>query len=232
MIQTSCYTTFLTNQPPNSADLILTDPPYCISKPTGFSHVGPNGIDRFAVSMDFGEWDKSEIDLDQFCKLCYGALRKGGTLICFYDLWKLSHLKDAMVNVGFVQLRFIEWIKTNPVPLNSKRNYLTNAREIAVCATKGSKPTFNGEYDKGIYQYPIENGKRYHPTQKSLTLISALVLKHSDTNDLILDPFLGSGTTAIAALHTNRRFIGCDINPQYTAMAKDRIRTQFPSITL
>ena len=66
-----------------------------------------------------------------------------------------------------------KWIKTNPQPLNSKTNYLTNCREIALLGVKGGKPTFNSKYDNGIYKYPIQGGKiKFHPTQKNLKLFS------------------------------------------------------------
>ena len=88
-------------------------------------------------------------------------------MIMFFDLWKIGELKEIMEMCGFKQFRFIEWIKTNPQPLNSKTNYLTNCREVALLGVKGSKPTFNSEYDNGIYRYPLQGGKnRFHPTQK------------------------------------------------------------------
>ena len=100
---------------------------------------------------------------------------------------------------GFKQIRFIEWVKTNPMPLNQKINYLTNCREIALLGVKGGKPTFNSKYDKGIYEFPIQAGKsRTHPTQKSLSLFEALIQKHTNEGDLVVDPFLGGGTTAFA----------------------------------
>jgi len=118
-----------------------------------------------------------------------------------------------MEDAGFVQIRFIEWIKTNPQPLNSSRNYLTNSREIALTGVKKSKPTFNSKYDNGIYEFPIQGGKnKFHPTQKNLDLFKELIEKHSNENDIVLDTFLGSGTTAIAAKDTNRKFIGSEID--------------------
>ena len=113
-------------------------------------------------------------------------------------------------------MRFIEWVKTNPVPINSKVNYLTNAREIAITAVKKNKPTFNGEYDNGIYYFPIERSNlRFHPTQKSIKLFEELIKKHSNENDVVLDCFLGGGTTAYAAKNTKRKFIGCEIDKKY-----------------
>ncbi len=225
LIKKCDFARFLKSLPPDSVDLMLTDPPYNISKKTGFSCVGPNSVERFAVSMDFGAWDHAEINLNHLAKHTYRTLRKGGTAIVFYDVWKLTTLANALTAAGFVQLRLIEWIKTNPVPLNSKRNYLTNSREIAVLAVKSGKPTFNSEYDNGQYHYPIpHNGTRYHPTQKPLPLFNDLVKKHSKPGDLIVDPFVGSGTTAIAAISHGRKFAGCDADAGYIAIAKQRIK--------
>ena len=118
----------------------------------------------------------------------------------------------------FKQIRLIEWIKTNPQPLNSKINYLTNCREIALIGVKGSRPTFNSKYDNGIYYYPIQGGKnKIHPTQKSLRLFEELIRKHSNENDTILDTFLGSGTTALASKNMKRNFKGCEISAEYYA---------------
>ena len=101
--------------------------------------------------------------------------------IIFFDLWKVSYLKEAMEKYKFKQIRFIEWIKTNPVPLNQSVNYLTNSREIALLGVKCGKPTFNSKYDKGIYEYPIQGGKnRFHPTQKNIKLFEDLIKKHSN----------------------------------------------------
>jgi site-specific DNA-methyltransferase (adenine-specific) len=143
-------------------------------------------------------------------------LRKGGTIICFYDIWKITNLQKYLEDAKFSQPRFIEWVKTNPVPINSKVNYLTNAREIAITAVKGGKPVFHSEYDKGIYEYPICHDKgRFHPTQKPLALIEELIDKHTNQGDLVLDCFLGSGTIALASYNMGRNFIGCELSKEY-----------------
>jgi len=244
----------------NSIDLILTDPPYIISKDSGMnSHYNTvkynedNRIEiiktdddwekykiknnilnddkkenyikygtiygkKYCVKTDYGTWDSefSMESLEMFIKEYYKKLKNGGTIIIFFDIWKISFLKDIMEKCKFKQIRFIEWIKTNPQPLNSKVNYLTNCREIALLGVKGSKPTFNSKYDNGIYMYPLQGGKnRFHPTQKSLGLFEDLIKKHSNENDTILDTFLGGGTTAIACKNINRCFRGCEISKDY-----------------
>ena len=253
----------------SSIDLILTDPPYIISKNTGmnthYNNVKQNKINKiefiktetewinykttnnivddtkkenylkygtiygtkYCVKTDYGEWDKTFTieTLELFIKEYYDKLRMGGTLIMFFDLWKLSELKVLLEKYKFKQIRFIEWIKTNPQPLNSKVNYLTNCREIALLGIKGGKPTFNSSYDKGIYQYPLQGGKnRIHPTQKNLSMFEDLIKKHSNENDIVLDTFLGGGTTAIACKNTNRRFKGCEIEKEYYDKVMDIIR--------
>ena len=207
-----------------SVDLILTDPPYAISKKTGFQNV-KNGEKRFAVNMDFGEWDHAEVNLGGIADYGKQVLRKGGTIIIFYDLWKIEQLKNALEFYGFKMIRLIVWQKTNPVPLNSKATYLSNSREVAVVAVKGGTQTFHGEYDNGVYDYPIprHKGKKIPPTQKPIDLFNDLVLKHSNEGDTILDPFMGSGTTLDACQQNKRNGIGIEIDPNYYELTCKRM---------
>ena len=182
---------------------------------------------KYSVKTNYGEWDENFTmdDLSDFIKLYYDKLRDGGTCIIFFDIWKLSYLKELMEKHKFKQLRFIEWIKTNPQPINSRVNYLTNSREIAILGVKKGKPTFNGRYDNGIYEHdndngiykhPIQNGVgRFHPTQKSIRLFEDLIKKHSNEGDVVVDTFLGGGTTAIACKNTGRRCIASEISKEY-----------------
>jgi site-specific DNA-methyltransferase (adenine-specific) len=173
---------------------------------------------KYCVKTEYGDWDNDftiEI-VEQFICEYYKKLRNGGTLIIFFDLWKITILKEIMERHKFKQIRMIEWIKTNPQPLNSKVNYLTNCREIALVGIKKSKPTFNSKYDNGIYMFPLQGGKiRFHPTQKSIKLFEDLIKKHTNENDVVLDTFLGGGTTALACKNTNRKFKGCEISEEY-----------------
>tara|TARA_Y100000389_G_C17403120_1_gene486500 strand:- start:102 stop:1190 length:1089 start_codon:yes stop_codon:yes gene_type:complete len=173
---------------------------------------------KYSVQTEYGDWDsKFTMDiLDKFIGEYYKKLKKGGTCIIFFDIWKITSLKELMDKHKFKQIRFIEWIKTNPQPLNSKTNYLTNCREIALLGVKGGKPTFNSKYDNAIYQFPLQGGKnRFHPTQKSLLLFEELIKKHSNEGDTVLDTFLGSGTTVIACKKNNRICKGCEVSKEY-----------------
>jgi DNA modification methylase len=266
---------YLSTIPNGSVALVLTDPPYIISRETGMNahynavkqnemdsvefvktedewlvykaehaeldDAGAAGADdpidiktkkrnymkygtiygkKYCVKTDYGAWDSEfSIDvLDEYIGEYYKKLKKGGTVIIFFDLWKISYLKELMEKHKFKQIRMIEWIKTNPQPLNSSVNYLTNCREVALLGVKGGKGTFHSKYDNGIYHFPLQGGKnRIHPTQKSLGLFEALIEKHSNVDDVVLDTFLGGGTTAIACKRTNRQFRGCEISPEYYA---------------
>ena len=253
----------------NSIDLILTDPPYIISRDTGMNtHYNTvkmmeskniqyvksekeweeyknekniNNDDKkenymkygtiygkkYCVKTDYGDWDKNFTieTLERFVSEYYKKLRKGGTLIIFFDLWKITLLKEIMEKYKFKQIRFIEWIKTNPQPLNSGVNYLTNCREIALLGVKGGSPTFNSKYDNAIYSYPLQGGKqRFHPTQKNINLFEDLIKKHSNEGDTVLDTFLGGGTTAIACKRTKRHFKGCEISKEYYDKVTDILK--------
>ena len=181
---------------------------------------------KYAVKTDYGKWD-SEFTLqqmDDFVSEFYRVLRPGGTCIIFFDIWKITPLKEMLEKNKFKQLRFIEWIKTNPQPLNSSRNYLTNCREIALTGVKKGSPTFNSKYDNAIYSYPLQGGKyRIMPTQKSTKLCEDLIEKHSNPGDLVLDPFMGSGTTAVAAYNVGRNAVGCEMREDMYNQAIDRI---------
>ena len=220
----------MSNMDNSTIDLVLTDPPYIISKPSGFKSV-VTGERRFAVSTEHGEWDKAENfsldDLEVSVKEYYRVLKKHGTAIIFCDLWKITDMKRIMESAGFKQIRLIEWVKTNPVPLNSGRNYLSNAREVALLGVKVSKPTFNSSYDKGIYEFPICHEKgRFHPTQKPLAFMEALIEKHSNPGDVVLDTFAGSAATLLAAKNLLRGYIGCELDPEYFVQAEIRLNPE------
>lgn len=208
---------------------IITDPPYAIARKTNFSkgNTKKEYIKKYGKHHnEFGEWDNTEIDFDRFIGLCYDLLKDGGTLFMFYDIWKIQDIKKSAEKYKFKQPRMGMWIKTNPVPINSKLNYLTNSKEIFVTFTKKAKPTFNSEYDNAIYIYPKCAGKERtkHTTQKPLKLMEDIVLKHSNEGDEILDPFMGSGTTGEACLKYNRIFTGIEKEKEYFDISKERLK--------
>ena len=213
-----------------SVDLILVDPPYLISRSSNFKNYSDDAskelITKYGkVSIDFGEWDKGELDWNLLFKEYYRILKDSGTLIIFYDVWKSNDIKSMADKYKFKQPRVGQWQKTNPVPINSKLNYLSNAIEFFFTFVKGKKPTFHSVYDNGVYKYPICHGKeRYdHPTQKPLALISDIINKHSNEGDVVLDNFAGTGTTAHACILNNRNYIVIERDDKYFDILKSRI---------
>jgi site-specific DNA-methyltransferase (adenine-specific) len=211
----------------NSIDLILIDPPYLISRDSNFKNKTNNKFlnQKYDISIDFGTWDKKELDWKILFHEYKRILKKGGTLIIFYDIWKIGDIKEQADNFKFKQPRICAWIKNNPVPVNSKSNYLSNTTEYFLTFVKGGKPTFNSEYDKGFYNYPICHGKERldHPTQKPLKLIMDLIEKHSNPGDLVLDTFAGSGTTGEACKLLDRKFILIEKDNKYFDLIKQRL---------
>jgi site-specific DNA-methyltransferase (adenine-specific) len=214
----------------NSIDLIITDPPYLISKKSNFKNYSDKAnsdiITKYGShSIDFGDWDKQDIDWDLLFNEYFRILKKGGTLIIFFDIWKSSLIKEMADKNKFKQGRICVWQKTNPVPINSKLNYLSNANEYFFSFIKDKKPTFNSEYDNGVYKYPICHGKERldHPTQKPLALITELIKKHSNIGDLVLDTFAGSGTTGEACNILERKYILMERDNNYYNLILKRL---------
>jgi site-specific DNA-methyltransferase (adenine-specific) len=211
-----------------SVDLVLIDPPYLISKKQNtFSEINTSWNRKKAITNSFGDWDKVEqLDWDFLLKEFHRIMKDSATLIVFYDFWKLQELKENCEKYKFKQPRHIVWQKNNPVPIHSKKNYLNNPREYALTFVKKSKPTFNSEYDFGFYTGPICMGKERtkHPTQKPLFLIDQLVRKHSNPGDLVLDCFMGSGTTGVSCVNSDRRFVGVELERDYFKIATSRLK--------
>jgi DNA modification methylase len=229
ILQGDCFE-LIKNVKSKSVDLILIDPPYLISRSSGFSNYSDDTskemINKYGgISIDFGDWDKVDLDWNFLFKEYNRVLRDGGTLIIFYDVWKSTEIKNMADKYKFKQPRICQWQKSNPVPINSKLNYLSNAIEYFFTFVKGKKPTFHSIYDNGVYRYPICHGKeRYeHPTQKPLQLIVDIVNKHSNPGDLVLDNFAGTGTTAHASILTDREYIVMEKDEKYFEIIKSRI---------
>lgn len=218
--------------PNESIDLILTDIPYNISKENNFKTMkdrkGRNGI-------DFGEWDKA-FNTESLINIV-PLIKSGGSLVTFCSFEQYSELCQTFKKCLILKDKFI-WEKSNPMPRNRNRRYVNNI-ELCVWFVKGkSKWTFNRQkdnYDSCVLKYPSESGIRnirYHPCQKNINLIKELILRHSNPNNLILDPFMGSGTTGVACVHTNRNFIGIELDDKYFNVAKERIEKEIENESL
>jgi len=228
----------LPKMPDNYIDMILTDPPYMISQKglkidrTKIENksLRRNGKRSKELNYDFGEWDhfNSREEFlewtEGWVKECFRLLKDTGNFVSFFSKSEISHFEDILNKYGYVRQTII-WHKTNPVPQIFKVGFMSSV-EFMSWATKqrGAKHTFNyklGQHHNFI-ETPICMGKerKRHPTQKPLKAIKWLIKYLSNKNDIILDPFIGTGTTAVVCIKLDRRFIGIDLDIN---IAKKRI---------
>jgi len=210
---------FLDKIKKESIDLVLTDPPYNISRKNGFKTLGRNGI-------DFGKWDKNFNQKKWLIKVSK-VVKKNGSLIIFNDWKNLGLMVEILDKEGFVEKDIIRWIKKNPMPRNINRRYVTDYEFALWAVKKGGKWTFNNTdngYKRPEFKTSIFKKKRIHPTQKSLDLFKKLIQIHSNVGDLVLDCFMGSGTTGVACIETKRNFIGCEIDKLYFELSQKRLQ--------
>ena len=202
-------------------DAIITDPPYNISRDNNFQTMGIAGI-------DFGEWDKG---FDQFSWIdrAWDLIKDGGTLFIF-NAWKnVGDIARYAESKGFITKDLIRWEKSNPMPRNRDRRYIVDF-ELAVWLVKPKgKWVFNRlseTYDRCEYNYPLTPpSERFgHPTAKPVLLMEEIIKRHTNTGQIILDPFMGSGTTVEACINTNRNYIGFEVDKKYYDTAIERIR--------
>ena len=204
-------------------DLVLTDPPYCVSRThqLGFSNMGRSG-------MNYGEWDYG-FDQTEWINLTAPIVKEGGSIIIFNDWKHASELVECLEQNGFVIKDLLRWEKTNPMPRNVNSRYVADY-EFAIWAVKGKKKwTFNKPANvsylrpKFVHGVVLGGSKRIHPTQKRLDLFEDIIKIHSNKGDLVFDPFCGSGTTAVACKKLDRNFVGSEIDANYYQKAIKRI---------
>ncbi len=217
--------------PNKSIDLILTDPPYNASN---FKREFKNKS-YYPINE---EWDKN-FTLD-YIKEITKKSKDNGSLLLFCSHHNLPEI--CLELKQYIKIKqFLHWIKTNPFP--SVSNVYTFSVEYIIFSTNGKNYWGNSinENNKGGYifnknknikkdtfHYPTVSGKERtkHKAQKPLLLIKKLLETHSNKNDIILDPFMGSGTTAIACKRLNRKYIGFEISKEYYKIARERIEAE------
>lgn len=204
-------------------DAIITDPPYNISKENNFST-----MNNPRKGVDFGAWDNN-FNVSGWISDYSQLLKKDGSIIVFCSYRYISELISEMEKNKIEVKDILVWKKSNPMPRNINRRYVQDMEFAIWGVKKGARWTFNkpadAPYLRSVFETSIVSGseRTIHPTQKSLKLMKEIIKIHTNENDLIIDPFMGSGTTGVAALNLNRKFIGIEVYPEYFDIAAKRI---------
>jgi len=235
--------------PAGSVDLVFADPPYNLQLASDLKRPDDSRVD--AVTDD---WDKfaSFAAYDDFTRrwliACRRVLKPAGTIWVIGSYHNIFRVGTIMQDLGFWILNDVIWRKSNPMP-NFRGRRFTNAHETLIWASRdaGAKGyTFNYETLKagnediqvrsdwtialctGEERLKGRDGKKLHPTQKPEALLARVILSSSRVDDLVLDPFCGTGTTGAVAKKLGRRFIGCERDPAYAKAAEKRIAAMTP----
>lgn len=220
------------NIPDDSVDFILTDPPYnlgnfMISRDTNLNKMRENFFGTAGWdNLEYDEWVKA---IDGFFEQSARVIKKGGAMIVFMAAIKVETTIQLAEKHGFYYKTTGIWHKTNPMPRNMNLHFVNSTETWIYFTYKTRTGTFNN--DGAVLHDFIETsvtpsserkfGK--HPTQKPEMLISHLVAVLSSEDDVVLDPFMGSGTTGAVCKKLNRNFIGIELDEEYFNMAKMRI---------
>lgn len=232
----------LNSIPENSIDLIFADPPYNLQLQNDLWR--PNNTKVEAVN---DEWDQfsSLRAYDEFTEkwltACRRVLKDSGTIWVIGSYHNIFRIGSQMQDLGFWFLNDIIWIKTNPMP-NFRGVRFANAHETLIWASKkkGMRYTFNHHAMKSLNEdkqmrsdwlLPIcngserlrKNGQKVHSTQKPEALLYRVILSSSNPEDVVLDPFFGTGTTGVISNRLHRNWIGIEKKPEYIQIAKQRI---------
>ena len=233
--------------PDESIDLIFADPPYNLQLRNQLTRPDRSKVN--AVNDDWDQFESFKI-YDEFTvnwlRECKRVLKKNGTIWVIGSYHNIFRVGAKIQDLGFWILNDVVWNKNNPMP-NFRGTRFTNAHETLIWASKNknSKYIFNYQSLKCLnddlqmrstWNLPIcngkerlkENGKKVHSTQKPESLIHRILLSSSNKNDLILDPFLGSGTTAVVAKKLGRFFYGIEKEKKYLEVANKRIKNTKP----
>ena len=228
--------------PPKSVDLIFADPPYNLQLKNDLFRPNQTKVDGV-----FDKWDKfdSMENYDKFTKKwllgCKRVLKDNGIIWIIGSYHNVYRVGAIMQDIGFWFLNDIVWIKTNPMP-NFKGTRFNNAHETLIWASQNktakytfhykAMKTFNDDLQmRSDWHIPIcsgkerlkVNGRKVHSTQKPAELLLRIILSTSNVGDIILDPFMGSGTTGAVAKRLGRNFVGIEKEKFYIEEATKRI---------
>ncbi len=213
----------------NSVQFIVADPPYLISDKKDTFSLGDGNLSKYRLVQ--GEWDLVEHEIIYECiKEFKRILKRGGSMIIWYDMWKVSHIKDVLEEEKMKQIRMCFWLKKNAPPIGSSNSYLPNSKEVFIYSAKNTSylkkwftAPFNSSYDKGVYEYSITGKNRIHPTEKPYNLMEEIILKHTNINDLVYIPFAGSGVDIEVCIRNGREWIASEIDSLYCKNIENRI---------
>ena len=233
--------------PDESFDLIFADPPYNLQLRNQLTRPDRSIVDAVNDNWDqFESFEKYDEFSLRWLKECKRILKKNGSIWVIGSYHNIFRLGTAIQNMGFWILNDIIWNKNNPMP-NFRGTRFTNAHETLIWASKDkkSKYTFNYQSLKCLnddiqmrsdWNLPIcngserlkKNGKKIHSTQKPESLLHRILLASSNKGDMILDPFLGSGTTANVAKKLGRNYYGIEKEKIYFNAALERLKNTKP----
>lgn len=197
-------------------DLIVTDPPYRVISGGVTGPDRPTGILR---SNDSRIFQHNDIAFADYLPQLYRVLRDPGHLYLMVNFFNLEEALAATRQAGFDIHNLLVWHKNTVTP---NRWYMKNC-EYVIFARKGKAVSINDCGSKTVHSYTNPTGDRDHPTQKPVDLMRLYIENSSQPGDLVLDPFMGSGSTGVAATACGRRFLGIEMDPKYYAVACRRM---------
>lgn len=202
-------------------DLVVTDPPYKIDTHGGgiYTHDDKQYIQELR-SMDDGFDIKV---LDELCRVL-----KKINVYFFCSQKQILPLLEYFVQQKKCNYNLLTWHKSNPIPACGNK-YITDTEYILFFREKGVKIYGSVDTKHTYYITPLNQKEKRlykHPTVKPLNIVRNLIINSSQENDVVFDPFMGSGTTGVAAMELNRRFVGCEINKEYYEVAMKRMKIE------
>ena len=208
--------------PDGSIDLIVTDPPYKVTARGNAGNSG--GMMQKKLSMQGKIFTHNDIEPSQYIPEFYRLLKDGTHCYIMTNHINLQKILNTATECGFHFIKSLIWNKGNKI---MGRFYMSQF-EYILFFRKGKGKQINNCGTADILNVPNkktkdENGTNIHDTEKPVELMQILVENSTKENEVVLDPFMGSGTTCVAAINTNRHYIGYELDPKYFEVAKKRI---------
>lgn len=230
--------------PSKSVNLIFADPPYNMQLKNDLYRPNNTKVDGVNDEWDkFASFEEYDMFAKQWLRECKRVLKDDGTIWVIGSYHNIFRIGTIMLDLGYWILNDVTWYKTNPMP-NFLGTRFTNATETLLWCSKGEnvkKYTFNHKmmkkYNNGKQMTSVwhiglcignerikgPDGKKIHSTQKPEELLKRVILSTTKKDDIILDPFFGTGTTGAVAKKLKRHFIGIEKEDKYIKVAQDRI---------